>query len=554
MRSRNSRLATSLVYLIVVVFLHNSGCCIPLTSSSSSSSSSSISSSSCPAAAPIAIIVSHNQSSCCPVEEAPISLELTFETGQLPANFLLYNYLTAEMLPEPHSPRQGLALSDLQASSSSLDNSGTVTHSPFSIGGGVISGLAISSHGSSSWSTRGVGGIGSGFSNINTSSSSSSFGLGGGLGGGFSCGSSSGNGGLNFSSNNQGFGGSSSSSSCCRNNNGPFADFSSTAGVDSHLPSCDAIPKLLCCTERVLEKCLAGCVEYVSDKCPHKLHKFDRIQAPSSGPATATPQTSERRRAQSKQVEPVKADEDSDLVLTVPPPHKSNVKSKLPRPLSPTGDRPRQFADLPAVEGAGPPAGGDSTPPVEGFIEQPEPLPPSRTSSSFSAASRSGGDFDQLSSKYPITEVSDKDLGQECGTLQSQPPFAPCLSRRSVDELFLSCCQQHVPSNCHTLCSYEHREHVAAETMIAAIQQDGCSLKWMSSILYCANQNRDNRKCCTHLSLNGEELGVGDRCLRMCNVARSGQSLNTVEQNDLVCLSNWNVIMYCARAGLRTIN
>lgn len=40
----------------------------------------------------------------------------------------------------------------------------------------------------------------------------------------------------------------------------------------------------------------------------------------------------------------------------------------------------------------------------------------------------------------------------------------------------------------------------------------------------------------------------------MCNIAISGDRLGTVEKNDLVCLSNWNVIMYCARSGVRTIN
>lgn len=69
------------------------------------------------------------------------------------------------MLPEPHSPRTGLALSDLQSTSSSdgssINNGGS---NAYMIGGGVISGLAISSHGSPSWSTRGVGGIGAGLS------------------------------------------------------------------------------------------------------------------------------------------------------------------------------------------------------------------------------------------------------------------------------------------------------------------------------------------------------------------------------------------------------
>lgn len=55
-------------------------------------------------------------------------------------------------LPEPQSPRTGLALSDIGTASSS-----------YTVGGAGISGLAIASHGgSSNWSTRGVGGIGAG--------------------------------------------------------------------------------------------------------------------------------------------------------------------------------------------------------------------------------------------------------------------------------------------------------------------------------------------------------------------------------------------------------
>uniref|UniRef100_A0A914I5L4 Uncharacterized protein n=1 Tax=Globodera rostochiensis TaxID=31243 RepID=A0A914I5L4_GLORO len=72
----------------------------------------------------------------------------------------------------PQSPRTGLALTDLQQSTSaSIDtsNSGNGSGSSGScsgsIGGGVISGLAIAGHGgSSNWSTRGVGGIGAGLS------------------------------------------------------------------------------------------------------------------------------------------------------------------------------------------------------------------------------------------------------------------------------------------------------------------------------------------------------------------------------------------------------
>ncbi|KAE9551219.1 hypothetical protein FO519_005568 [Halicephalobus sp. NKZ332] len=398
------------------------------------------------------------------------------------------------MLPEPQSPRTGLALSDLQSTSAG----GT-----YAIGGGGISGLAISSsHGSGSWSTRGVGGIGAGiFDNSGPSSSSSG-----------------------------------ASGSSKESNNGnifrtqififkallvSFLLMPENAAADG-LPPCDEIPKLLCCTGRVLEKCLAGCVDYITQKCPHKLQKFDKI--PTS---TASPEVEEE-----KPQEPVRRKEIHQASI----PEGPALRSERPRAESggprPSGGRPRQFAEL-----------------QEGFIEQPSPV-----SGGTSGRTRSGGDYDKLNPNYPVTEVTDSDLSPECGTSKSKPPFSPCLSRKVVDDLFLSCCRQHVPSNCHALCSYEHREHVAAETLIAAVQSDGCDLRHLSSILYCANQNRDNRECCEHLSLSSSALGVGDRCLRMCNIAQSGQSIGTVEKNDLVCLSNWNVIMYCARAGLRTIN
>ncbi|KAH7727754.1 hypothetical protein AAVH_04798 [Aphelenchoides avenae] len=81
--------------------------------------------------------------------------------------------MLVKILPEPQSPRAGLALSDLQSTS---------TGGTYAIGGGGISGLAIASHGSSSWSTRGVGGIGAGLSGGSASPSSSGIGGFGGAG------------------------------------------------------------------------------------------------------------------------------------------------------------------------------------------------------------------------------------------------------------------------------------------------------------------------------------------------------------------------------------
>ncbi|KAK6059252.1 DB module [Cooperia oncophora] len=260
---------------------------------------------------------------------------------------------------------------------------------------------------------------------------------------------------------------------------------SSSVRGDVNLPECHDIPKVLCCTERVLDKCLTGCVDYVTEKCPRKLQKYDTIE--------------EKKSVSDNKIEVVQPTRGS---------RPSNVA--LPR----TTPRPPRTGEVWMEES------GRRRAPV-------------------------GGDRKLLNQEYPITEVTDADLTVECGTESSRPPYSPCLARKTVDD---------VPANCHSLCTYEHREHVAAETLIAAVQQDGCDLKYLSSILYCANQNRDNRKCCEFLGMSNADLGVGDRCLRMCDIAPSGERVGTVEKSDLVCLSNWNVIMYCARSGLRTFN
>lgn len=262
------------------------------------------------------------------------------------------------------------------------------------------------------------------------------------------------------------------------------------------LPDCEQIPKVLCCTQRVLDKCMSGCIDYVTEKCPHKLEKYETINDEEPSTPTTTP----------KRVKNVNAHASARVVGQV---NRPEVNHEIKE----------QFIDSKDIRRA--------------------PL---------------AGDAKLLSQEYPITEVTDADLSSECGTEKSNPPFSPCLSRKSADDVFLSCCRQQLPSNCHSLCTYEHREHVAAETLIQAVQQEHCEMKYLTNLLYCANQNRDNRACCSHLGMSNPELGVGDRCLRMCNVAPSGDRVSSVEKEDLVCLSNWNVIMYCARGGLRTIN
>lgn len=193
------------------------------------------------------------------------------------------------------------------------------------------------------------------------------------------------------------------------------AGVSASAGGDAAvLPECHAMPKVLCCTDRVLDKCLSGCIDYVAKKCPQKLDNFETIGAKNN-----------------------------------------NNINKIE-------EKSNSFAEARAEEK---------------FVDRSE-----------RRRAPTGGDAKMLSKEFPITEVSDADLTSECGTERSRPPYSPCLSRKTVDDVFANCCKQHVPSNCHSLCSYEHREHVAAETLIAAVQQDGCDLKYLSNVLYCANQ------------------------------------------------------------------
>ncbi|VDN01789.1 unnamed protein product [Thelazia callipaeda] len=302
---------------------------------------------------------------------------------------------------------------------------------------------------------------------------------------------------------------------------------SSVVSAKDRLPSCELIPKLLCCTDRVLDKCLIGCLTYVTSKCPHKMQNFEKI-APSSDENSLQETTTDFSWIEETTTAP------TILPTTLP---EFTTKSPRRQPIR----KPMMLIK--------------PTPSSQKLFELSDDGRVVSQQYKFEESSHKNyGDYIHLNQRYPITEVTDSNALSDCGQESSRPPFSPCLSRKLVDELFLTCCKQHVPTNCHSLCTYEHREYVAAEMLIQAIQHDVCDLKYLSNILYCANRNRDNRHCCQFLGLASYELGVGDRCLRMCNIAQSGDRIGTVEKNDLVCLSNWNVLMYCARAGLRTIN
>lgn len=168
---------------------------------------------------------------------------------------------------------------------------------------------------------------------------------------------------------------------------------------------------------KFLDKCMSGCIDYVTEKCPHKLEKYETINDQQEPSTTRVPKTKVKAAKQ------VKASS-------------NRIAGEVDH------EAKEQFLDSKDIRRA--------------------PL---------------AGDAKLLSQEYPITEVTDADLSSECGTERSQPPFSPCLSRKSADDVFLSCCRQQLPSECHSLCTYEHREHVAAETLIQAIQQEHCDMK-----------------------------------------------------------------------------
>uniref|UniRef100_A0A7E4UUZ5 DB domain-containing protein n=1 Tax=Panagrellus redivivus TaxID=6233 RepID=A0A7E4UUZ5_PANRE len=134
-----------------------------------------------------------------------------------------------------------------------------------------------------------------------------------------------------------------------------------------------------------------------------------------------------------------------------------------------------------------------------------------------------------------------------CGTAESD--YAPCLSRERADSLFSQCCELHAPAGCRSLCTYESDEATARNALMEAVESGKCKLREVSSILYCASQNQDNKACCAHLGLADPRLNVGDRCLRFCDPAGEN-GITSITRKDVVCLFNWNVISYCAHSGI----
>uniref|UniRef100_A0A0N5CDB9 DB domain-containing protein n=1 Tax=Strongyloides papillosus TaxID=174720 RepID=A0A0N5CDB9_STREA len=135
----------------------------------------------------------------------------------------------------------------------------------------------------------------------------------------------------------------------------------------------------------------------------------------------------------------------------------------------------------------------------------------------------------------------------KCGTRESN--WRPCISKNVANKLFKACCNQFVPKSCHSLCTYD-TDHVSARRrLIDIVMEKKCSLEYLSSIMFCASQNRDNRKCCIDLGLNNSDLMVGSRCLRFCDPY--GTQIDKITKEDSVCWYNLNVINFCHHSGIK---
>uniref|UniRef100_A0A1I7VUQ4 DB domain-containing protein n=1 Tax=Loa loa TaxID=7209 RepID=A0A1I7VUQ4_LOALO len=133
-----------------------------------------------------------------------------------------------------------------------------------------------------------------------------------------------------------------------------------------------------------------------------------------------------------------------------------------------------------------------------------------------------------------------------CGTVDAE--FAPCVQKEIADQIFYDCCKLYIKPECHELCRYETNRDMAQLLLLEIFHTKKCSLDNVPAVLYCASQNRDNRLCCRQFGLTSGKLGVRREFLRMCDPFHF--YIPMLRDYDFVCLSNWNIIMYCHHGGL----
>ncbi|KAL3997701.1 DB module family protein [Acanthocheilonema viteae] len=266
---------------------------------------------------------------------------------------------------------------------------------------------------------------------------------------------------------------------------------STVVSAKDRLPSCEIIPKLLLyCIEYILNKCVIDCFNYLTAKCPYKMQNYDEIITTIIG---------SYQKIESKFYNQQTTFISAAIPTTLSQPIPRNVRRQLFKKLmlfvEPNPSSPKKLFELPKAP-----------------------------------TYQTGGDYICQNEQYPITNLSDSNLSSNYYIENSRPSYSLRLPQKLFNELFLTCCQQHIPTNCHSLCTYEHCEHIAVEALIKAIQQDDCDLKYLNNTLYCGNRNRNNRNCWQFHEISLSELEVGNRCLRMCNIVQSGDRIRSVEK------------------------
>uniref|UniRef100_A0A915PL59 Domain of unknown function DB domain-containing protein n=1 Tax=Setaria digitata TaxID=48799 RepID=A0A915PL59_9BILA len=158
-------------------------------------------------------------------------------------------------------------------------------------------------------------------------------------------------------------------------------------------------------------------------------------------------------------------------------------------------------------------------------------------------------DIHKKSRNEGIMKAKGSSTDEECGTLSTE--FIPCVQKELADQIFYDCCKLYTEPDCHELCRYEVNRNVAQSLLLKIFRDKKCPVDNIPVVLYCASQNRDNRLCCRQYGLTSRMPSVNRRCLRMCDPYRF--DIPVLRENDLLCLSHWDIIMYCHHAGLSEV-
>ncbi|VIO95558.1 Uncharacterized protein BM_BM6973 [Brugia malayi] len=245
---------------------------------------------------------------------------------------------------------------------------------------------------------------------------------------------------------------------------------------------CEILPKLLCCSEYVLNKYFIDWLNYIIANCPYKMQNYDEFITLVIGFYQKT-----ELQFYNEQITSISIA--LPIILSMPTIRsiKKSIMFIKPNLLS------QKLFELPKA-----------------------------------STYQTYDNYIHLNQQYSITKLSQSNLPSHCGIGNSRSPYSTCLSRKLFDKLLLICCQQHVSSNCYNLCTYEHRKYIAVETLIWSIQQNAYDLMHFSNILHCGNRDRDCHRF--HVMVSPPKA-VDNRCFfHTCSISQSGDEIEIIEK------------------------